>query len=46
MLEMYVKVEDVPKNEVVRSRDNPQSSGGYSGSVFAGHVPDERFFLI
>ncbi|XP_075076046.1 uncharacterized protein LOC142162895 [Nicotiana tabacum] len=42
MLEMYVKVEDVPKNEVVRSRDNPQSSGGYSGAVFAGQVPDER----
>ncbi|XP_075075725.1 uncharacterized protein LOC107782834 isoform X5 [Nicotiana tabacum] len=45
MLEMYVKVEDVPKNEVVRSRDNPQSSGGYSGAVFAGQVPDERVFL-
>ncbi|XP_070004031.1 uncharacterized protein [Nicotiana sylvestris] len=42
MLEMYVKVEDVPKNEIVRSRDNPQSSSGYSGAVFAGQVPDER----
>ena len=45
MLEMYVKVEDVPKNEVVRSRDNPQSSSGYYGAIFAGQVLDERVFL-
>ena len=45
MLEMYVKVEDVPKNEVVRSRDNPQSSGGYSGAAFAGQIADERACL-
>ena len=45
ILEMYVKVEDVLKNEVVRSRDNPQSSGSYYGAVFAGQVSDERVFL-
>ncbi|XP_070021511.1 uncharacterized protein [Nicotiana sylvestris] len=45
MLEMYVKVEAIPKNEVVRSRDNPQSSNGHSVAVFAGLVPDEGVFL-
>lgn len=42
ILKMYVKVEDVRNNEVAHSRDNPQSSGGYSGAVFAGQVPYER----
>ncbi|XP_070030846.1 uncharacterized protein [Nicotiana sylvestris] len=42
---MYVKVEDVPNNEGVHSRDNLQSSGGYSGAVFAGQIADERACL-
>ncbi|XP_075105688.1 uncharacterized protein LOC142179458 isoform X2 [Nicotiana tabacum] len=45
LLEMYVKVEDVPNNEGVHSRDNPQSSGGYFGAVFAGHIGDEKACL-
>jgi len=45
LLEMYVKVEDVPNNEGVHSRDNPQSSGGYSGAVFVGQIADERACL-
>ena len=42
MLEMYVKLGDVRNNEVAQSKDNPQSSGGYSGEVFAEQVPAER----